>query len=121
MRRTYHDLLAWQRAVELAKEIYGLTKDFPADERFGLTSQMRRAAVSIASNIAEGASRAGTREFLQFLNVARGSLAELETQFTIAEKLELIERGLPARTSIDQLFGLLHGLINSLKRPRPDR
>lgn len=116
MRRTYHDLLAWQRSVKLAKEIYGLTRLFPDDERFGLTSQMRRAAVSVASNIAEGASRASPREFLQFLSMAKGSLSELETQLTIAEELQFVERGGLVRTSIDDIFGLIHGLINSVKR-----
>ena len=76
MRRTYHDLIAWQRAIHLAKEAYALSESFPAAERFGLTSQMRRSAVSVASNIAEGASRGTKREFIQFLNIARGSLAD---------------------------------------------
>ncbi|OGA37725.1 MAG: four helix bundle protein [Betaproteobacteria bacterium RIFCSPLOWO2_12_FULL_62_13] len=119
MRRTYHDLLAWQRSVKLAKEVYSVTKGLPDDERFGLVSQMRRAAVSVASNIAEGSSRSGKQEFLQFLNIAKGSLSELETQLTIAEELAFVERDTALRNTIDELFGLLHGLMNSLRGPRP--
>jgi len=73
-------LKAWQEAMELVKEIYRVTRDFPKEEIYGLVSQMRRAAVSIPSNISEGAARGGDREFIQFLIIARGSLSELETQ-----------------------------------------
>ena len=116
MRRTYHDLVVWQRAIYLAKETYALSDSFPAIERFGLTSQMRRSAVSVASNIAEGASRGTKREFIQFLNIARGSLAELETQITIAEELSLISDAKQIRAHTDEIFGLLNGLIKSMRR-----
>ena len=80
----YKELLIWQKWMLLAKAVYGLTASFPADERFGLISQMRRAAVSVPSNIAEGQARHGTREFLQFLSHTSGSLAELETQVLLS-------------------------------------
>lgn len=85
--RDFRDLVVWQRSMTLAKLIYQLTSEFPKDERFGLTSQMRRAAVSVASNIAEGHARATRGEFIQFLGTARGSLAELQTQAALARVL----------------------------------
>ncbi len=82
--RSFRELVVWQRAIELTLEIYKLTKTFPKEEMFGLTSQMRRAAVSIASNIAEGQGPNTKGEFVQFLGVARGSNAEVQTQLVIA-------------------------------------
>ncbi|MEW6354304.1 MAG: four helix bundle protein [Pseudomonadota bacterium] len=79
MKRKHHELRVWQTAIMLVKEVYKITADFPRDEVYGLTSQMRRAAISIPSNISEGAARTSVKEFLQFLSVARGSLSELET------------------------------------------
>lgn len=84
--RDFRDLIIWRKAISFAKEIYGLTKCFPRDERFGLTSQIRRASVSVSSNIAEGHARQG-REFAHFLSVARGSLAEAESQLLLAVEL----------------------------------
>lgn|SRR3990167_7014006 len=83
----YRELLVWQKAFALVKDVYLLTSKFPADERFGLVSQMRRAAVSIPSNIAEGRSRHTTGEFIQFVSHAEGSAAELETQLLLAVEL----------------------------------
>jgi four helix bundle protein len=104
----------WQASVELAKFVYTLTARFPSDERFGLIAQMRRCAVSVPSNIAEGASRRSKKEFLQFLYVARGSLSELETQLTIAEQLGFVSSSKSCiRLKIEDAFGLLNGLINS--------
>jgi four helix bundle protein len=85
--RSYRDLLIWQKGMALAKQIYAMTRTFPGDERFGLTAQMRRAVVSVPSNIAEGQARRGRREFVQFLSHAEGSLAELDTQLTLAVEL----------------------------------
>ena len=85
--RSYRDLLIWQKGMALAKQIYAMTRAFPADERFGLTAQMRRAVVSVPSNIAEGQARHGRREFVQFLSHAEGSLADLDTQLTLAVEL----------------------------------
>jgi len=82
--RDYKNLLVWQKGITLAKEVYKLTSTFPSEEKFGLISQMRRAAVSVPSNIAEGQARNTRGEFIQFLSHAEGSLAELDTQARIA-------------------------------------
>jgi four helix bundle protein len=87
MGQSFKDLLVWQHAIGLTTEIYKLTATFPKAEQFGLTNQMRRAAVSIASNIAEGYGRATKGEYIQFLGIARGSCSELETQMVIAGNL----------------------------------
>ena len=87
MAQNYEDLVVWQRAVELAVQIYALTTTFPDDERFGLTSQLRRSAVSVSSNIAEGRGRLTEGDFRQFLGVAQGSTYEVQTQLLIAKKL----------------------------------
>jgi four helix bundle protein len=89
--KSYKDLVVWQKAMDLVEMIYHVTKDFPTDERYGLTNQLRRAAVSIPSNIAEGQARHSTAEFKNFLSIARGSLAEVETQLLIARRLNYIE------------------------------
>jgi len=88
---SFKDLLIWQKAITVVKETYLFTKSLPEDERFGLTSQMRRSAVSIASNIAEGWGRNSTKSYIQFLRIARGSLMELETQLIICKELSYIE------------------------------
>ena len=83
--RSFKDLLVWQRSMEVAKNVYKITKQFPRSEEFGLSSQLRRCAVSVASNIAEGSKRGTQKDFLQFLRTAMGSAAELETQLLIAK------------------------------------
>jgi four helix bundle protein len=88
---SYRDLVAWRKATDLALEIYRATRKFPKDELYGLTSQMRRAGVSVASNIAEGEGRHSRKEFVQFLYRARGSLLELETQIFIAAELRYLD------------------------------
>ncbi|HYC45313.1 MAG TPA: four helix bundle protein [Burkholderiales bacterium] len=88
----HHNLLAWQEAMGLVELVYEITGQFPSAERYGLIAQMRRAAVSIPSNIAEGAARHSSRELAQFLSVACGSVAELETQLELAARLKLLER-----------------------------
>jgi four helix bundle protein len=115
MKRAHHNLEAWQQALALVKTIYSATSNFPKDELYGLTSQMRRAAVSIPSNIAEGAARESTAEFLRFLYIARGSLAELETQLLIATELGYLEDSDSLTTQLDRVSAPLSGLINSLK------
>ena len=87
--KSFRDLVVWQKAIAFAKEVYTLTRGFPSDERFGLTAQVRRAAVSVSSNIAEGHARQG-REFRQFLSIARGSLAEAESQLLLAAELAFV-------------------------------
>jgi four helix bundle protein len=86
--QTFRDLLVWQRSMELTLEVYRCTQGFPREEVYGLTSQMRRSAVSIPSNIAEGQGRGSDREFSRFLDIARGSLCELQTQLEIARSLD---------------------------------
>ena len=115
MKRSHHRLEAWKRALELVKTVYTTTSSFPKTELYGLTSQMRRAAVSIPSNIAEGAARETTPEFLRFLYIARGSLAELETQILIAHDLGYIDNVESLKAEIYQVSALLDGLIRSLK------
>jgi four helix bundle protein len=87
----YRDLDVWKEAMALAAAIYEVTRTFPREEMFGMTSQMRRASVSIAANIAEGFGRAQTRSFIQFLRIAQGSLKELETLSALAERVGLVE------------------------------
>lgn len=91
MTSSYKDLIAWKKSFELAKEVYRLTEKFPKTEQYGLTSQVRRAAVSIVSNIAEGFSRKTPKERLQFVSIAFGSASEIETQLLLAKELKFAE------------------------------
>lgn len=116
LRRAHKDLLAWQDSMTLVEKIYELTLGFPSEERFGLTQQMRRAAVSVPSNIAEGAARAGVRERLQFLHIASGSLAELDTQLELAVRLGFVADVGPLQALMDRVTALLIGLMKSLRR-----
>src|SRR6185503_9016715 len=88
---SYRDLRVWKTAISLALEVYRITESFPRSERFGLTSQLRRASVSVPSNIAEGHARSTRGEYKQFLSIARGSVAEVEVQLTLAEQLGYVE------------------------------
>jgi len=101
--------------MSLVQSVYKLTQVFPKEEMFGLTSQMRRAAISIPSNIAEGAARAGEKEFAQFLNVARGSLSELETQLLIAADLGYIPQTDPVFAAVDRVSRLITGLYKKIR------
>jgi four helix bundle protein len=116
--KDYRDLLAWQRAMDLVELVYRATAGFPSEERYGLTSQLRRAAVSIPSNIAEGQSRRSSRDFAHFLTIAQGSRAELETQTLIAERLDLLGpgRSTPTLEAAAEVGRLIHGLVSSLDR-----
>ena len=117
MAGLYRDLIVWQQSMQLVKQVYQLTKSFPHDEMYGLSSQVRRASVSVASNIAEGQGRQSRPEFYQFLSKARGSLMEVETQILIASELSYA-----TSTKCDELLvltarigRLLNGLMSSLK------
>jgi four helix bundle protein len=101
MVQSFRDLKVWHRAIEMSLAVYALTRSFPKEELYGLTSQMRRASVSIASNIAEGHARQSTGEYRQFLGIARGSNAELQTQMEIARSL-----GFGSPTQFSELEGL---------------
>ena len=116
MKRNHRTLRVWQSAMELVSEIYEATADFPKGEQFGLTSQLRRAAISVPSNIAEGCARGGTKELLYFLNVASGSLSEIDTQIEIANRLKYVADIEKLRTRIDGVFAMLVALIAALKR-----
>ncbi|MCO8123310.1 four helix bundle protein [Stieleria sp. TO1_6] len=115
MARHYRELIAWQKAMALVTHIYSITKGFPGDERFGLTSQMRRCAVSIRSNIAEGQARNTTGEFKQFIGIARGSVAELTTQILIAEQLGFLSAPKQTIEMAEEVGRILTGLSQSLR------
>ena len=116
MGKSFLDLIVWQRAVDMTVSVYELTDSFPRKEIYGLTSQLRRPAVSVASNIAEGAGRGSKKEFRQFLNVARGSNCEVQTQLIIASRLNLIaHQDLEMAESLSHEVGrMLNGLLQSL-------
>jgi four helix bundle protein len=117
-RRDYRDLVLWQKAMGLASEVHRVTLKLPRHEMFGLTAQIRRAAVSIPSNIAEGAGRRTTRDFLAFLHVARGSLSELETQLFLAQSIGYLSEAdwAVARTGTIEVGRLLNAVITGLRR-----
>jgi len=116
--KDYRELIVWQKAMDLVTAAYRTTANFPKQEVYGLISQMRRAAVSIPSNIAEGQARNTTRDFLQFLAIAYGSLKELETQILIAERLAYIDSHVSKllMESTTEVARLISGLANSLKK-----
>lgn len=118
MLRTYRDLVAWQNSFDLCTTVYGLTPGFPPEERFGLTAQIRRSAVSVPSNIAEGYSRGMTRDYVRFLRTAKGSLCELETQILLAKALGFIAQaaGTPLLDRIRGVSRILAALVASLER-----
>ena len=116
MIRPHTKLQLWQEAMRLVEDISALTDAFPKTEVYGLVSQMRRAGVSVPSNIAEGAARGTKKEFVQSLMIARGSLSELDTQLELAQRLGYLTGEESARKRLDDVFGLLNGLVNSLKR-----
>ncbi|MGD0414747.1 MAG: four helix bundle protein [Terriglobales bacterium] len=116
--QSYRQLIAWQKAMDFVAEVYKVTRTFPKDEMYEMTSQLRRAAVSIPSNIAEGQGRQTTGEFRQFLGHARGSLLETETQILLCERLEYLDR-----KTMETLIGhaaesgrILNGWMNSLEK-----
>ena len=115
VRRKHHDLKVWREGMELVTEVYRVTSDFPREEIYGLTSQMRRAAVSVPSNIVEGAARTSSKEFLQFLSIARGSLSELETQILISQNLGYLQNGERVSQRIETSFALIGGLMKSIR------
>jgi len=119
MSHSYKDLIVWQKSVSMVTEVYRATNSFPREETFGLTGQLRRSAVSVASNIAEGQGRLSRREFRQFLGHARGSLIEMETQIIIASNLGYLSWD--AKDHLSAVSGevsrLLHRLMQSMEPP----
>ena len=110
--KSFKELIVWQKAYELVLEIYKITKDFPKFEAFGLVQQMRRAAVSIPSNIAEGYSRKHKTEYHQFLSIAYGSLAELETQYLLSIDLDYIKQNVAIETLLKEIGGMLYRIMH---------
>jgi four helix bundle protein len=115
--QSYEDFEVWQLAMTLAEQCYLLTKDFPKDELYGLTSQIRRAAVSIPANIAEGYGRDQTGNFINFLKIAQGSSRELETHLLLASRLKLADaaRATPCRDTAIRVSKMLRALIRSIE------
>jgi four helix bundle protein len=118
----FKNLIAWQKAMDLVEHIYRITEAFPVRENYGLTNQLRRAAVSVPSNIAEGQARYSKKEFRHFLRAAKGSLAEIETQVMIARRLGYVGQEVCDRCigEIEELGRILAGLISSLRIPETD-
>ncbi len=114
--QSYKDLIVWQKGVELVSEIYKVSEQFPKSEQFGLTSQMRRAAVSIPANLAEGYARKHRAEYTQFVRIAFGSGAELETHLLIAKNLGFIKNGQDAQINklLDEVMRMLNKMLSSL-------
>jgi four helix bundle protein len=110
MTRPHENLDAWLQAIRLVKAVYLITRTFPREELYGLSSQMRRAAVSIPSNLAEGAARSTRKEFAQFICISMGSLSELETQTLIASELSYLPPRHEIFSHIERVAQLLHGL-----------
>lgn len=118
--KSHKDLDAWNRAVDLVNEIYRVTFEFPSEEKFNLVNQIRRSAVSIPSNIAEGAARNHKKEYIQFLYVALGSIAELETQIIISENLGFIssEKTFKIKNELIEIKNMILGLIRFLRNKK---
>jgi len=115
--KSYKDLIVWQKSMELVKEIYLLTSRFPVSETYGLASQMRRAAISMPSNIAEGYCRGSRKEFTQFINIAFGSGAELETQILLAKSLNFSDEEKLKKVTmlLEEIMRMLNALLKKLK------
>lgn len=117
----FKELIVWQKSINLVTEIHRITEKFPSNEIYGLTSQLRRACVSVPSNIAEGNTRRSKADYLQFLRIARGSCSEIETQIIISKNLEFIN-DITFETlsfNIVEISKMINGLINSLKDSNP--
>ena len=117
--KSYEDLRVWQLSMDLVIDCYQTTQGFPSEEKYGLTSQLRRAAVSIPANIAEGHTRGGTREYLNFISIAQGSASELATHVEIARRLGYVDDRCAAglRQQIDAVGKMLYALRNALTGP----
>ncbi|MBI4519048.1 MAG: four helix bundle protein [Deltaproteobacteria bacterium] len=116
--QNYRDLIGWQKAMDLVELVYQATRSFPKEEQFALTSQIRRAAVSIPSNIAEGQGRSSAKEFVNFLSIAHGSVREVETQAMIAQRLKYLtrEQAETLLASAAEVGRLIKGLMNAISR-----
>ena len=115
--KSYKELEVWQKSIDLVTEIYSITKDFPNEEKYGIISQIRRSAISVPANIAEGWGRNSTKEYIQFLYIARSSLLELETHFIISNNIKYINKIIlnKIQKKIESIAMMLNRLISSLK------
>jgi four helix bundle protein len=113
--RPHYKLEAWKEAMALVSLVYQASRDFPKEEIYGLTSQVRRSAVSVPSNIAEGAARSSAKEFAQVLSVSMGSISELETQLLIAVDLEYLDKDSPVFGSLERVSKLVSGLYKTVR------
>ncbi len=122
MIKSHKDLFVWQKAIELVVVVYDLTKTFPKTEAYGLVSQIRRAAVSIPSNIAEGRCRGTRKDFVQFLRIAYGSAAELDTQIFLARRLSFVDQIDYNRVGdqLGEIMRMLNAMIAKLSKPQAD-
>tara|TARA_R110002050_G_scaffold25220_4_gene67298 strand:+ start:522 stop:875 length:354 start_codon:yes stop_codon:yes gene_type:complete len=114
----YKDLKFWQKSMDMAQMVFEITSEFPTNERYGLTAQLRRAAVSVPSNIAEGAGRGTNADFNRFLDIANGSLNEIETQFLLSERFDLISKDKleTVRSEVDQIQKMIFNFQITLKK-----
>ncbi|HOM41740.1 MAG TPA: four helix bundle protein [Bacteroidales bacterium] len=112
---SYKELEVWKRSMDLVEIIYKITQQFPQSEMYGMVSQLKRASVSVPSNIAEGASRQSTKEFIQFLNLANGSLSEIETLLELAIRLNYLENN-NLQPHINHIRSMIFGLIKALRK-----
>ena len=117
MKLRHKNLDVWQKSIKLTSDVYGLTNDFPKYELYGLTSQLRRAAVSVSSNIAEGAARSSSKERRRFYEISRSSLVEIDTQLEIPKCLNYIEGGnlIELEETLNHAFAMLSNLISSIR------
>lgn len=119
LKPMHYDLDAWKESMRLARSVYEISASIPDSERFGLSLQMRRSAVSVPSNIAEGVARGSKAEFRRFLLIARGSLMELDTQIWIARDLGFVDVDSEFSQRLERVFRLLNGLINPARTKKP--
>jgi four helix bundle protein len=121
--KSFRDLVAWQKAIQLCKRVYAASKTFPDAERFGLTAHIRRAAVSVPSNIAEGYGRRRKQDYVRFLDIAHGSLCEVDTQLVLAEELEFASKESlsPSFELLGDVDRLLYALIRAVEESEPHR
>nr|WP_277121029.1 four helix bundle protein [Bacteroides ndongoniae] len=121
--KTHKDLLVWKKSIDLVEQIYTFTKQFPKEELYGITNQMRRCAVSIPANIAEGSGRKNKAEFIQFLHIALGSASELETHLIISQRLGFLSSNSydEIMNALNEIIKMICGLINSLNSLNPTR
>jgi len=116
--KNYRDLIVWQRSMKLVKDVYQFTASFPKEEIYCLTQQIRRSSISVPSNIAEGAGKRSTKDYMRFLEMSSGSLAELETQMMIASELQYIDKNMLERllNESSEIGKMINGLINALDK-----